>query len=172
MFIRSLPSDTVPVTIVLAPASQLLPAVVTHDSVGGSGNTPALRAFDERRRLGIGHFITEDEMRKSDGRPLRDLLRSHIPGVSIAQMRSVGGRSSVAYLTSPRGGTIRGGSVCYPDILVDGTPAIKTGQAPDLNDFTVSQFAAVEFYNVASVPAQFNATGNACGVLLLWSRIR
>jgi hypothetical protein len=44
---------------------------------------------------------------------------------------------------------------------------------PDFNRLPVNEYAAVEFYpGTGTAPAEFNRTGNGCGVLLLWTRER
>jgi hypothetical protein len=44
---------------------------------------------------------------------------------------------------------------------------------PDFGRLTARDYAAVEFYaGGATIPAQYNATGSDCGVLLLWTRER
>jgi hypothetical protein len=43
----------------------------------------------------------------------------------------------------------------------------------DLTKLHVTEFAGIEIYTGPStVPAQYNKTGSACGVALLWSRDR
>jgi len=41
----------------------------------------------------------------------------------------------------------------------------------DLNKYQVSQFDGIEIYRRSSeMPVQYTATGNDCGVIVLWSR--
>ncbi|MGQ0642901.1 MAG: hypothetical protein ACT4P6_19315 [Gemmatimonadaceae bacterium] len=41
----------------------------------------------------------------------------------------------------------------------------------DVNTLTPAHISAVEFYSgPGQIPAQFNKTGSACGVLLLWTK--
>ena len=76
------PADTAPVTVVLVrtEAAQQLPTVVVRDSAV-KYLSPALRGFEERRRMGLGHFIPEAEMRKNDSHTMADVLISHMPGL-------------------------------------------------------------------------------------------
>lgn len=64
-FIAISPSDTVPPTLLMTPTATMLPAVITKDSAQHY-ISPGLREFEERRKAGFGHFITEDDLRKSD----------------------------------------------------------------------------------------------------------
>ena len=159
-FIAISPSDTVPLTLLLTPNTTVLPAVVTKDSAPRY-ISPSLRAFEERRQAGFGHFVTEAELRKSDTREMPDVLRS-VPGVSIACSTRTPRRCTAG---SFRGGRGQG---CPYLIFVDGI------RGTDLNllMLPVSQFAGVEAYTAATIPPMYNMTGTACGVLLFWSRER
>ena len=54
----------------------------------------------------------------------------------------------------------------------DGIPISPLDQR-DLLRMHTYDYGAVEFYaGGAETPVEFNATGNSCGVLLLWSRER
>lgn len=168
------PADTVPLTVLLQPLAQLLPTTVTKDSAS-SYISPALRAFEERRRLGLGgQFIDEAELRKADNRSMTNVVRS-IPGIRIDCKR--GGsiytthKPGECWAVSNRALSryAAGGVACEIDVYVDGVQVFDN----DLEKFRVDQFAAVEFYpGGASIPAQFNKTGSACGILLFWSRER
>jgi hypothetical protein len=142
--------------------------------------SPGLNAFEERRKAGFGHFITDSVLRRNDERPLSGVLVSYIPGIRLA-------RGSGTYISSTRkcgsGPAIlscRGVAVqCPPAMYVDGVlvynPANQTDprMRPDLNQMLVKEYAGVEFYSGgATIPAQYNQTGNDCGVLLLWTRER
>ena len=167
--------DTVPATVVLRrlSTSQALPTVVVKDSAAGF-ISPALRGFEERRRTRLGHFLPEAELRASEHRKLADLLQSQVPGVVIQRGRgsSVLASTRNMSLTGPRGSGAVSGPVCYPDAFLDGVRLNRSGAGVNLDDFQVSDLAAVEFHNIATVPVQFNATGAGCGVLLLWTRER
>jgi hypothetical protein len=170
VLIRHSPGDTIPVTVVLRRASdsQILPKVVVTDSAPAF-ISPALRGFEERRRTGLGHFLTESELRASEHRKLADLLQARVPGILIQR-----GRGSNV-LASPRAFSLTGAAkapVCYPDAYLDGVRMNRVGGGVNLDDFQVSDLAGVEFHNIATVPVQFNATGSGCGVLLLWTRER
>ncbi len=61
---------------------------------------------------------------------------------------------------------------CYVSIYLDGARITSPGAPPvDLNEISVSDIGGVEFYAGGGVgPAQYNATDNGCGTLILWSR--
>jgi hypothetical protein len=58
--------DTLPVTIMLNPAAQVLPTMVTKDSAAVHCSSPGLRAFEERRKSWWDYFITSAELRKNE----------------------------------------------------------------------------------------------------------
>ena len=59
----------------------LLQTIVATDSAPHY-ISPALNGFEERRKLGFGHFITEAELRKNDAREFSDVLE-RIPGIRM-----------------------------------------------------------------------------------------
>lgn len=168
-FIAISPADTVPLTLMMTPTTTVLPAVVTSDSAPRY-ISPGLRAFEERRKGGVGHFITEAELRKSDSRRMVDVLRL-LPGVVIkCSPRGEPGHQCFAVgRQSAEHPLISGSGPCKLRTYVDGQ------LVADLNlaEMDVSQFAAIESYaGAATMPTIYNVTGGACGALLFWSRER
>lgn len=177
--IATSPSDTTPITILLKRVVEL-PAVVTKDSARHY-ISPALRGFEERRKIGPGYFLDETMLRKAGDQPLGNLLMAHVPGVVVKSMRG----SAMFLLKSAR--CSNGGQ---PDVYLDGVPMAhvpdprwpqKKGQGAaadadipiDLSQFSVGTLAAVEFYSDGpTVPIQFNHTAGGCGALFLWTRER
>jgi outer membrane cobalamin receptor len=65
----------------------------------------------------------------------------------------------------------RGG--CRPDVFIDGVRTNPAGRGtPALGDMEVNDFAAIEYYGIGQVPAQYNQIGAGCGAILLWTRER
>jgi hypothetical protein len=161
MFVAISEADTVPMTVLLDKVATVLPAVVTRDS-GRKYLSPALNAFEERRRSNAGgHFITEAELRKADSRRMTEVVRQ-LPGLQMRCPKYPAPRSGECYPVS-----FRSHGDCVIAVYVDGVPYSDN----DLNKFQVPEYAAVEFYaGAASVPPEFNKTGSACGVLLFWTR--
>jgi hypothetical protein len=116
--------------------------------------------FDERRKMGFGRFLTQDDFAKAEGRNILNLLTSRIPG-----MRTSGtGRRT---LVSSRGPTSVSQRECPIRVIFDGMP--NAGPL-DLDSIEPSTIAAAEFYTPATLPFQFAFGGSPCGTLLLWSR--
>ena len=164
-FVKIGPADTVPVTVILLESTTILPALVRTDTSPPS--SPGLRDFEERRHMGRGYFITERELRKQDNREMQNVLRT-VPGVVISCTRVF---PQACYAVSGRAQSkhaIIGGGACRYSLYVDG---IASSQS-DLNMFRVADYAAIESYSGSQIPQQYNASGNACGVLLFWTRSR
>ncbi|HEX8942350.1 MAG TPA: hypothetical protein VF785_04375 [Gemmatimonadaceae bacterium] len=170
------PADTAPITIVLARATQL-ETVVVKDSAP-KYLSPSLRTFEERRAKGIGHFVSEADMRKNDDKTLAELLPSRIPGLTTTP-----GAGSARYLTTSRkrcsGPALRTcqSPDCFVSVYVDGVKTFDAsmGRAliPDFSIMNPRDYAAAEFYaGGASLPVEYNSTSSGCGVLLLWTRER
>jgi hypothetical protein len=168
------PADTTPVTVVLTHA-QTLETVVVKDSAPqyiGSG----LKTFEQLMKQGFGHFVTENEFRKDDGKPLANIILSHVPGV----MRTNGPHGE-SFLVSSRkpcsGGALRRcvQPDCYVSVLQDGIKLYDAGmsraQPPDFSKMDGLQYAAAEYYaGGAAMPPEYNQTSNGCGTLILWTR--
>ena len=65
MVVRISPEDTLPITMLHTGTATTLPAVVTKDSAP-KFLSPGLREFEERRKQGMGHYITEAQLRMFD----------------------------------------------------------------------------------------------------------
>jgi hypothetical protein len=120
-----------------------------------------LADFEERRKMGFGRFLSQEDFAKAEGRNMLNILTSRIPGVRIADT----GRR---ILVSSRGGISLSRRQCLIRVIFDVIP----DAAPlDLDAIDPLTLAAAEYYTPATLPAQFNFGGNSpCGTLLLWSR--
>ncbi len=162
------PRDTVSMTVVLTSASQTLTTVTTIDS-GPRRISPGLRDFNERRRSGFGSFIADAELRKSEHRTIASMVR-RFPGLRVSCPRA-GPRLGECFGTTTRRLSryaVLGGS-CEVEVRVDGIVSADN----DIERLKSADYAGIEYYaGEATIPAQYNRTGSACGVLLLWSRER
>jgi hypothetical protein len=173
-----MPRDT---AVTAARASQALPAVVVRDSVR-SLSPLALYGFEDRRRMGLGAFVTPEMMAKQHYESLPALL-STVRGVRVAY----GNRGEPAvYLR----GMVE--PYCVPSIFLDGAlfhlgggpigsdPYSLTTRSRSLSTALrdlhsiVPPWAvkAIEVYsNPGSTPAQFDYTSSTgCGSIVLWTR--
>ncbi len=142
-----------------------------------------MQEFEDRRRMGVGQFITRDLIDRNRGRLLPDLL------ALISGPKILNGEAGNAWAFSGGGTTsfLNNGPVldkldrllgasnglCYTAVYLDGVVAYSgTYQERlfDLNSLRPESLAAIEYYRSGMEPIQYAALRNACGLLLLWSR--
>jgi hypothetical protein len=125
--------------------------------------------FHERRRKGLGYFLTRKDIDKSTPLVMSDVLHQ-IPGVRLVCT----GRTCRTIM--PGAMTMFIGGSCKPSIVLDGQILSVGGSgnggsgAVDslLNPFSIE---AVEVYtSAASVPAQWGGYISPCGAIVAWSR--
>ena len=168
------PADTTPVTVVLSHAQQL-GAVVVNDSAPGKYISSLLRGFEERRRGGQGHFITDSIFRRDESHTMADIISAHMPGLT-AVPGAGGSKNLVSARKMCSGPALRQcrQSDCFIAVYVDGAKMYDAqmgrSMAPDFGRMSPVEYAGAEFYQGAEIPPQYNSTGAGCGVLLLWTR--
>lgn len=173
-----MPRDT---TAAAARPSQTLPPVMVRDSVR-SLSPLAMYGFEDRRRMGLGAFVTPEMLAKHHYESLPALL-STVRGVRIAY----GNRGEPAvYL---RGMVV---PYCVPSIFLDGAlfhlgggpigsdPYSLTSRSRSLSTALRDLYSivppwavkAIEVYsNPGSTPAQFDYTSSTgCGSIVIWTR--
>jgi hypothetical protein len=152
------------------------------DSVVVEAERSLIPGFDERRLAGSGHFLTRADLDRRRNSSTGDIL-SRVPGVRVNR-----GTGGVAWISATRGAvSVSGGrrpeesdlrrgappNRCYVDVYLDGIVVFGGAGGPlfDVNSVPANQIEAIEYYSGASqVPAKFNRTGAACGVLVIWTR--
>jgi carboxypeptidase family protein len=185
---QSAPSASVPSASV--PNATPLPPVTILDSVRPAVPqrnylSPGLRAFEERRARGLGHFISEETLRKNDGKPLTNVILQNIPGVMVEARHR-----SAAYLVSGRTQQANGpvflqtksdtlgndlAMNCWITVYVDGIRiwdhSAGESARPDFNRLFADNYAGIEYYaGGATLPPDISPMNAECGVLLLWTR--
>ena len=133
-------------------------------------NTTAARAwareFDEHRRIGLGQFLTREELAKRESQRLGDIV-SMMRGARM--LRS--GQTNT-YLSSPVTTSLL--RPCYAHVWLDGMPMYlgRPGEPLyNLNELIVMQIEAIEYYaGPADTPAKYNNLGANCGVLVVHTR--
>lgn len=127
----------------------------------GSG----VSGFEERRRRGtFGRFITQDDVVRRQPVRTEDLFRT-VPGMRVEQVGFTEYR-----LLSTRGGP-GFATVCEPTVYIDDVRLPPDGN----NGLTIpvqpQELEGIEVYQGAgSVPIQYRAAGQNCGVILIWSK--
>jgi hypothetical protein len=131
------------------------------------GRSTALRrrGFYDRQRRGFGSFMTTERIEEL--RPQRTLeLMRYMRGVMITK-----DRRGHDMLISTRGMAL---GQCLPRVWVDGMQMFMSSaddQVAALDMVPPDDIEGIEvFAGPATIPAEYNPTGTACGVVLLWTR--
>jgi hypothetical protein len=152
------------------------------------------QSFDENMRVGLGHFMTRDQIAKYDGMETATVLSTLLTtGVANGNGHSwITSRHRPAPLcpgNPPSDACLqqRGFYIpsyfeqmqgmpreCWAHVYVDGVlqNGMKQPTEPfDLKTITPDRIDKLEFYAGASeTPAQYNRMGSQCGVLVIWTR--
>jgi hypothetical protein len=128
--------------------------IVTARSV-----TRRLSEFEERRRAGVGYFITADDIERRNAVYVADVIRT-VPSVAIDTRRMF---KQVAIST-------RDG--CRFNVYVDGMPLHgEPGGTNLMNLPSPKEFAGIEIYSgPATIPLMYKAAVGNCGVILFWTK--
>jgi hypothetical protein len=149
--------DTTEVEVKLTVVAQRLTAVVVH---APPGKLRVLTEFENRRKAGIGHFVTRTQIEQRHPVLLSDMLRM-MPGMILTSAET--GRTTLRFSRTARNN-------CPPMFYVDGIQV--TGFSID--DMPPGDVEGVELYaGTAGLPPEFNkmrSTSN-CGSVLIWTRI-
>ncbi len=122
--------------------------------------------FYDRQRTGIGSYATRSEWEGRGRLQLSDVVR-RMRGIRV--VRTGDGRT----LFIPSRPLASLGSSCASTMVyVDGVPMTVDPRYDDMNALvSLSEVEAVEAYaGPSEIPAQYNATGAACAVILIWRR--
>jgi hypothetical protein len=119
-----------------------------------------LRNFDERRKRGIGQFITRAEIVERGSYRLSDVIRTKrgvvvVRGTRVRFSAYVGARSTL----------------CQPDIWLDGART----HGMEVDELASNTVEAIELYPYFStIPVEFQPVGantTPCGTIVIWTRI-
>ena len=126
---------------------------------------PLQEGFEERRRTGMGTFLTREDIERRKARMVYDLLLG-VPGVELRERG--GGRIAMSRAT---------GSVsCQPLIYLDGVRANRSTDPASMVQSLLKAIPAdhvegVEIYKGRSqLPAEFGSADARCGAVVLWTR--
>lgn len=149
----------------------------------------AMRAFEERRLVGQGRFLTRAMLATQAHRRTGDILAG-VPGVVVRRGASrawiSSGRTTstgvCAMCPAPQrldraDASMGARPACYLDVYLDGALVYNSSARDreplfDVNSLSPDQIEGIEVYaGGATTPAQYNRTGGGCGVMLIWTRI-
>jgi hypothetical protein len=154
------PGDTVRRELRMTPDAVELEGL----TVTSWGRSVRLRnnGFYDRQRRGFGASMTRDQIENLHAFHTTDIFR-YTRGFRVV---TTGSRNIVV---SSRGGL----GACLPHVYVDGVRMVMRradDQADALETVPVDNIEAVEAYQGATVPPEYNLNGTSCGVLLIWTR--
>ena len=139
----------------------VLTKVQTVAAVKTTANASWMRDFEEHKKLGLGQFLTRDQLEKKEFVRLGTVL-SELRGTQI-----VSDSKGRQYIKSNRLG-------CYAQIYLDKTPVyLRRNGEPlqDLNEFHVADVESIEWFASASeTPPEYSNLNSNCGVLVLHTR--
>lgn len=150
----------------------LEPALPQLDTVIVSERRQSLRMleFEERRRQGVGFFLTQEQIEKRNLPVAADYLRL-APSIALAPSPNPSGISELVAISRREGGSLfgDGANACAMQIVIDGVPMPPRFPLELLP--TPRDIAGIEVYNgPATVPAKFNGLDRRCGMVLVWTR--
>jgi len=153
--------------------------VLDSIEVTATRTDPRLLDFEDNRRLGLGHFLTREELDKHIGRKMGDVL-SQAPGLGVVR---AGGRAAVLAkryvvpLSGKNSGSLWGGNgfslACYAQVWIEGqlmNPGYPT-EAYDINGIAPDQIEGLEYYaGPSQTPSRYAKLNSTCGVLVIHLR--
>lgn len=119
-----------------------------------------MRGFEQRRRQGIGTFVTGEEIDRR-GLPFLSSLLWTLPRVRVRNGRVLLETRGVSSLR-------RGSPTCAPVIFVDG---VKRGPLTRADDIRPEEVGGIEVYHAPFVPGRFSDFFNRCGSVVIWRRL-
>jgi hypothetical protein len=146
--------------------------------------------LEERRKSGVGSFISRDELAKESSRRLSELMmkvsgtriwRSNGNDAWIASGRNAGQTSilnsmadSLTNILDPMDIAKGAKPACYVDVWMDNT-MVYSGRPKEplfnVNSLTPDEVESIEFYaGPAQTPVRYSRPGAKCGVLVIKTR--
>lgn len=151
------PDDTAQVDVTLGVVAQKLTGVVVQ---ANAMRVEEMVQFENRRRHGVGHFITRSDIEHRNPMMLSDMVRS-IPGAML--LPGDNGRPVLRFSRAARNN-------CPPQFFVDGIQVTGFG----IDDMPPNDVEAMELYpGSAGLPPEFNRMQSTvvCGTVVIWSRL-
>jgi hypothetical protein len=149
-------NDTTDVDVTLTMTADQLQTVVVQ---GKAERKRQIQGFEERRKLGMGHFITRTEIEQRNPLVLSEMARV-IPGVQLTPTNIVG-RMTLRFSRRPD---------CPPAYFLDGLFMTNF----NIDDVPARDVEAVELYaGFAGLPPEFMRQMGTqfCGAVVIWTRI-
>ncbi len=155
-------SDTVRLSYTLQTAPVELSAVVTTEKV----QSDRMKGFQARKALGVGHFMTQDEIQARNSVYPTELFRA-FQEINVSPNRQ--SVNTEYYALSAREGGNPSVGACPMQVVLDEVP-LPTPFNLDLLP-PPRDLAGIEVYaGAATIPEQFNGYNRGCGVIVVWTK--
>lgn len=164
--------------------------VLDSVEVTATRTDPRMLDFEDNKRLGLGHFLTREDLDKNIGRKMGDVL-SLTPGLGVVRggarayvlskryivpINAIGkGAKGSATLWEPGPLDKQQGMVigCYAQVWIEGQ-LMNPGQPTepyDVNSIAPDQIEALEYYaGPSQTPSRYAKLNSTCGVLVIHLR--
>ena len=148
---------------------------------------PNLREFEDNRRMGLGQFVTRQQLAAHQGGFMTPLF-NQMRGLTVIRSATV---SSNAWLAnryvpstsctiledrlpgerlSPSGDA--NCNYCFPTVFLDNSRLTSLGTAANIGRFSPDQLQAIEVYlGAAETPSRYSDVQSGCGVVVFHTRV-
>lgn len=151
------PDDTTEVEVTLSVVAQRLKGVLV---LADADRRRILEAFEARKKMGVGYFITRADIVKRNPMMLSDMVRM-VPGAHLVPTNF--GRIALRFARTGR-------NDCPPQFYVDGVPVSNFS----IDEMPPGDVEGMELYpGAAGVPPEYNRVQStvSCGTVIIWTRI-
>jgi hypothetical protein len=174
--------DTVGAVFMLEKIVANLDTVRVEAVARSTGFASPVRAeeFDTRRRMGIGHFLTDSVLAAEGSHDLSFILTTRLPALRVELATKaipnswmvVGmGVTPIPPKNSKEPDSMATG-LCPVDVYIDGLFVPPQDEVSPLRDLLARDLAGIELYNIGEAPAAYRRQGKACKVLMIWRKFR
>ena len=154
-------ADTLRMSFPLQPIVTALDTV----SVVGERMTARMSEFDARRRAGIGHFITAEQIQARNVVFFADILQGQLSVQILTAKDGTQRAVTTRGLTDFEPSNVCPFQLILDDVIMPRATVLESMPAPN-------QIAGVEIYSgAATIPLRYKGTvASACGLILVWTK--
>jgi hypothetical protein len=117
--------------------------------------------FDDRKRMGLGRYLTAADLEKQGAIFTSDAFRN-LPGTRL-ELTDSGERAILVRSAF--------GEWCRPSVHIDGMYMWDKLTTDDIDGMVSLRYVkAIEVYNEATTPAEFQRAMTGCGTILIWTK--
>lgn len=167
--------DSVNISVALKPiATRLTTVRITATQARGF-----MAAFERRRSMGIGRFLTQSTFEREAWRSLNQVLVTHLGGLKLVPIATAQRDQLDNPVDLEQFGAMRLEAAQPSGILRDTKPTCPVDTyldgvlfREDVDAIPTDIVGGVELYDKASAPPEYRRPGKACKVLLIWTRAK